>query len=161
MAINRFEKVSLSILICVATCVVDCDAQTNDFKDFLSGCIPNKTIVKKNDSVESETTFLGCIRDEKWRIEYYVIKEFYAVPAARVRHGHSRIIFLRGNKNLAATYDLDSPDELPYELSQNCLYFKYKRGGKEQIQRVKIRDSLPAPICVMPDGCYWPIKFKS
>jgi hypothetical protein len=134
-----------------------CEAQINDFRDIFSTLVPNKMIKKNRDGIESERAFLGRVMQSK-RVIYYIAREYYSTPAAAVRHGHSRILFFKADKKLAAAYYVDGPEELPYKLSRNSLYFRYFRGGKELIQIVRIFKDLPIPICVKPDDCFWPGK---
>jgi hypothetical protein len=148
--INSLGNVLLFLVILMMAEVLDCDAQIDDFRDIFSSCIPNKVIIKKAEGIESERTFLGYIKDGNRTVVYYVVKEFYTVQAAIVRHGHSRIFFFTKDKKIAAVYYLDDSKELPFKLSQNELYFKCNRNGKEMNQVVKIQKKLPVSFCLIP-----------
>ena len=148
-------QILLLLLIIFTT---DGRAQIDDFGNILSSCIRNKTFFKRTSDIESERTFLGFIRDDDKKVLYYVIKEFYTVQAAVVRHGHSRILFFGKNKRLASVYIVEGWDLLPYKLSGNCLFFRYKKDDKAMVQIVKVGKILPVPLCVKPNDCYWPQK---
>jgi hypothetical protein len=154
---NR-KLITLTIMVVILR--MSCLGQINDFKDILTHPVKNKVFLKKNDSVESERAFLGLIKDSLGKIVFYVVKEFYTVQAALVRHGHNRIVFFNKQKKLIASYYLDLPEDLPYNLANNSLYFKYRTDTIQgtQIQTIKIDGKLPIPICVKPGDCYCPAK---
>jgi hypothetical protein len=152
---NR-KLITLTIMVVILK--MSCLGQINDFKDILSRPVKNKVFQEKNDTIESDRAFLGLIKDSLGKIVFYVAKEFNTVQAAVVKHGHSRIIFFDNQKKMIACYYLSLPEDLPYNLANNSLYFKYRSDAThvKLIQIVKIEDKLPGSICVSPSDCYWP-----
>jgi hypothetical protein len=95
---------------------------------------------------------LGCIYDGQGRVRYYVVTHFYRVQAARMMHGHSRVLFLSPQHVVMAQYELSMPEELPYKLIRNTLFFGQALAkGHQHQQRV---DVLPLSLCVEPNNCY-------
>lgn len=112
-----------------------------------------KVVKNKFEYRTSEATYLGQILDINGKTKYYVVKEFYKVKAAVVYHGHSRMLFFNPNKNLVAQSIVDMPDELPYRLYNNFLYFKYMVKGVPKDYKEHLK-TLPKMICVSPHACY-------
>ncbi len=52
-------------------------------------------------------------------------------------------------------YDIGLPEELPYKLGNNTLYFKYtdEATNKKKIFKNKVGTTLPKIMCVGPDNC--------
>jgi hypothetical protein len=124
------------LVILLAIFKMNCLGQINDFKDILAHPIKNKNIIKSNNDIHSERTFLGLIKDSKGKAVFYVAKEFYTVQVALVRHGHTRIVFFDNQKKMIACYYLGLPEDLPYKLVSNSLFFKYRadRTGKDNTE---------------------------
>jgi hypothetical protein len=96
---------------------------------------------------------LGGIYDRQGRVRYYVVAEFYRVQAAIMMHGHSRVLFLNPQRVVVAQYEFGMPEELPYKLVQNTLFFgKGLPKGRQHQQRIDA--VLPRFLCVGPEGCY-------
>ena len=124
-----------------------------NFNDVLNSQIIGKVITKKVGQDISQRTFLGIIRDKKSNIKYYVVKEFLRIQAATVFHGHSRILFFNESKKLTEQAILSLPNELPFKLKDNFLYFNYLENGVTKIFEDKVHP-LPKMICVAPRSCY-------
>ena len=125
----------------------------DNFNDVLAAKRIGKTVVKKVKQDISERTFLGSIKDNKGNVRYYVVKEFLRVKAAVVYHGHSRILFFSPRKKLLLQAILSMPDELPYKLKNNALYFRYPENNKKKIHIEEV-SSLKSMLCVEPGSCY-------
>ena len=124
-----------------------------DFNDVLAAGKIGKVVTKKVKQDISERTFMGSIRNSKGAVKYYVVKEFLRVKAAVVYHGHSRILFFDHRRKLVMEAILSMPDELPFKLKANFLYFRYseKNGKKIHIENVT---KLRSMLCVAPASCY-------
>jgi hypothetical protein len=96
---------------------------------------------------------LGGLYDRQGRVRYYVVAEFYRVPAALLLHGHSRVLFLNPQRVVVAQYELGMPEELPYKLVHNTLFFGQDLPKGRQHQQ-RIEAVLPRFLCVGPGGCY-------
>lgn len=54
---------------------------------------------------------------------FYVCNVFHRVQAAMVLHGHSSLLFLNSEQEIAAEYSMSIPGELPKAINQNQLEF--------------------------------------
>ncbi len=98
-------------------------------------------------------TYLGRVLNSGGKTKYYVVKEFYKVKAAVVYHGHSRILIFNPSKKLIAQAIVNMPNELPYRLKNNTLYFNYIEKGVSKNYK-KSFNILTKMICVEPGVCY-------
>jgi len=108
----------------------------------------------KEENLEEIITYLGDIQlDGKL---YYVLTSFRSIQAALVKHGHSTIYILDSKKRIVKEYELGLPEELPFKIESNKLYFHYKdsKTKKRKIYINKIEKELPELMCVEPDNCY-------
>lgn len=113
-------------------------------------------VVKHKDGGDATINYLGVIKKSNGDTLYYVLTDFTRIQAAIVMHGHSTVIFLNKNLKKVKSYELSLPEELPYKLISNTLYFKYndKTTNKKQVFKNKIGTTIPKMICVSPDSCY-------
>lgn len=123
-------------------------AQTQDFRPILDSLDAGKAYAEKSADFKTKITCLGIIHNSRNDTLFYVLTENYNVKAAIQWHGHSRIVFLGKNKKIKGFYSLNSPEELPYKLAGNTLFFKGKTTGT--VVKQKISGTLPDVICVMP-----------
>jgi hypothetical protein len=66
-------------------------------------------------------------------------------------HGNSWLRFFNTKGKLMGAYNIGMPNELPYKLQHNNLYFRLdKRGGVSKT--VLITDKLPKLLCAF--DCY-------
>jgi hypothetical protein len=130
--------------------------QQDDFEVLLSKQEIEKTKIEKHEGFESWRTYLGNILDAKGNLKYYVIKEYFEIQAAIVKHGNTRLCFLDKDKKLVKQYLLSSPEELPFLLKNNTLYFRYREqtSSKSTVYKQKISEKLPSLMCVEPNNCY-------
>ena len=123
------------------------------FKDVLDKQKIGKVFTKRAGKDISQRTFLGTIKNGNGKTKYYVVKEFLRIKAAVVYHGHSRILFFGPKKELVLQSILSMPYELPFKLSKNSLYFKYKVNNLTKTFILSI-NPVPKMICVDPKSCY-------
>lgn len=109
-----------------------------------------KAYYEKSADFKTKIIYLGIIHNSKNDTLLYVLTENYNVKAAIQWHGHSRIVFLGKNKKIKGFYSLNLPEELPYKLASNTLYFKDKTT--KTVTKQKISGALPDLICVKPDN---------
>lgn len=114
-----------------------------------------KTIYTKNKHGDSKINYLGTIKNSKGDTLYYVFTNFSRLQAAIVMHGHSNIIYLNKKQKEVKSYDLGMPENLPYKLTNNTLYFKYvdEKTNKKQIFKNKVGTTLPTIMCWAPNMC--------
>ena len=108
----------------------------------------------KEENLEETIVYLGDIHvDGKL---YYVLTSFKQIQAALVKHGHSTIYILDTRKRIVREYELGVPEELPFKVENNSLYFHYKDSRTNKIKTYinRIEKELPELICVEPDNCY-------
>ena len=105
-----------------------------------------KTISDKFKQNVSQATYLGTIQGEMGRVRFHIVKEFYKVKAAIVYHGHSRILFFNSSNHLVAQTIFDMPNELPYKIINNVLYFKTSDPTLSNFKNIYITDTLPKEI---------------
>jgi hypothetical protein len=83
------------------------------------------------------------------------LTESYLVQAALFNHGHSRLLFLNAQHVPIAQYVVGMPQELPYQVRHNALYFKASRTKEStQVYRVPLGTRLPQRLCVGAAECY-------
>jgi len=145
-------------LFIVLVCSISIYSQINidEIKNSLNNSLLGKTITKKSkDGTISEITFLGIVKNSYGETIYYIVKAFYKIPAARVYHGQSRIFFFDINKNYFGGYWVDMPQQLPYKLENNILYFRCENlKNKLQTSQIQIGKTLPKWLCPAPDDCF-------
>lgn len=114
-----------------------------------------KTQLVKNKTGDEKINYLGVIKKTNGDTLYYIVTVFSRVQAARVMHGHSNVIYIGKDLKEKKRYDIALPEELPYKLDNNTLYFKYldEATNKKKIFKNKVGTTLPKIMCVGPDNC--------
>ncbi|WP_316826937.1 hypothetical protein [Pedobacter miscanthi] len=105
-----------------------------------------RKIFQKTEYGETQSTYLGKIEDKNKKILFYVIKEFRRIKAARVYHGNSWLIFYGPDKKFKAQYHFDMPNELPFKLNINTLYFYNTDKKPAKLLTLIIDNQLPKQI---------------
>jgi hypothetical protein len=105
-----------------------------------------KEMLKKTENVDTKSTYLGKITDKNRKNRFYVVKEFSRIKAAIVYHGNSWLIFYNPNKKFKARYHFCMPDELPFKLNNNTLYFYDTNEEPVKVLTLKINSQLPKQI---------------
>lgn len=116
----------------------------------------NKTCFVKFEGGDSKITYLGIIKNQKGDTLYYVFSDFTRIQAAIQMHGHSNIIFLNKKRAEVKKYDIGLPENLPFKLLNNVLYFKHidENTKKKKTYKFVIGITLPKLICVDTNDCY-------
>jgi hypothetical protein len=114
-----------------------------------------KTQIIKTKTGDEKINYLGVIKKTNGDTLYYIVTVFSRVKAAQVMHGHSNIIYIGKDFKEKKRYDIGLPEELPYKLDNNTLYFKYleETTNKKKIFKNKVGTALPKIMCVGPDNC--------
>ncbi|RLJ80735.1 hypothetical protein BCL90_1534 [Pedobacter alluvionis] len=105
-----------------------------------------KEIFQKTENGDTRSTYLGKITDKNQKNRFYVVKEFSRIKAAMVYHGNSWLIFYSPNKKFKARYHFDMPNELPFKLTTNTLYFYDTDEKPVKVLAFKINSRLPKQI---------------
>jgi hypothetical protein len=140
-----FKCVSISLLLFISC--LKCTAQSIEMPniDLVQQNI-GKNIFQKTVNGDLTSTYLGEIRNENGAVKFYVVREFSRIKAAIVYHGNSRLIFYNVAKKFKAQYQFDMPDELPFKLKSNRLYFRDSDQKPIRILSLKINQHLPEQI---------------
>jgi len=127
----------------------------SDFGKYIVADSLKKTHRVKNQYGYQEINYLGTIKKSTGDTLYFVFGVYSAVQAAIQIHGHSNIIYLNKKLKEIKSYDVGLPDQLPYKLNNNTLYFKYidEKTNKKQIFKNKVGTTLPKIMCVSPTYC--------
>ena len=109
----------------------------------------------KNPHGYEQINYLGPIKKSNGDTLYYVFGIFTGVQAAITIHGHSNIVYLNRKYKEVKSYDIGMPENLPYKLNNNTLYFKYvdETTKKKHIFKNKVGTILPKVMCVSPTSC--------
>lgn len=126
-----------------------------DYAKFvLAENIKRKQVVSMNDGSSEEIIYLGEVKDKDGEAIYHILSVFRLVQAAIVKHGHTEVVFLDRSLGLTKKYSLGLPEELPFRLKDNSLYFYYTEGKARKIFHMEISQQLPGLLCVSPNACY-------
>lgn len=149
------SKIKLLLLLLLLIGFVNAKSQDRNYQ-FVFKMKINETM-KKGDKIKKETfKFLGNILDVYGNPIFKVITFVSKNQASKVVHGQSQVIFLNPTTyNVVRMYYLSLPEELPFKLEKNKLFFNYKDdNGKKLVYTNAIDTSLPKLLCVAPDDCY-------
>jgi hypothetical protein len=127
-----------------------------DYSIYVNSKFKLKPQLLSGTDFEESVTYLGELKLGKGQI-FYVLTSFLKIQAAIVKHGIVKIYILDINKKLVREYRLNLPEELPYKIKNNSLYFHYADANTSKLKIFinKIGPELPELICVGPDGgCY-------
>lgn len=133
-------KYSTIVLLLLSSAL--CFAQNVKFTEKNIG----KEIFQKTEDGDTRSTYLGNITDKKSKILFSVVKEFSRIRAARVYHGNSWLVFYGSNKKFKAKYHFDMPNELPFKLHANTLYFYDIDEKPVKVVNILIDSQLPKLI---------------
>jgi hypothetical protein len=144
--------VTLIVIFLISTIKV---SGQSDYAKYIVADSLKKTHVVKNKYGDEKINYLGAIKKTNGDTLYYIVTVFSRVKAARVMHGHSNIIYLGRDFKEKKRYDVGLPEELPYKLKNNTLFFKYldEESNKTKIFKNKVGTTLPKIMCVGPDLC--------
>lgn len=140
------------IVIILFTCKL---VGQSEYSKYIVADSLKKTQLVKTKTGDEKINYLGVIKKANGDTLYYIVTVFSRVKAARVMHGHSNIIYIGKDLKEKTRYDIGLPEELPYKLDNNTLYFKYldDATNKKKIFKNKVGTSPPKIMCVGPDNC--------
>lgn len=149
-------KKKIQILILITISFTSYLLGQSEYKKYIVANSSKKTHFIKTKSGDSRITYLGTVRNRKGDTLYYVLSDFSRVKAAIQMHGHSNIIFLNNKKEEIKKFDVGLPENLPFKLLNNVLYFKHinDKTKKEKLYKFEISATLPKLICVDTNDCY-------
>lgn len=126
--------------------------QKYDF-EFISTLKVNETKVIKSKEQRDKITFLGNIKNKNGKFLYHIVKLYSFVYGSS--HGFSIIYYLGNDYVELNHYEIGNPNELPYKLAKNKLYFKYNNEkGKKKTFILNVGITIPKVLCVAPNNCY-------
>jgi len=99
--------------------------QTDYSKFVKTGKKSKKQFVKTKDRDTENIIYLGDIKNKNGLTIYFVLSSFSVTQAAIQKHGHSNVIFLDSAKTFKKEYEIGLPEELPFKLQNNTLFFYY------------------------------------
>lgn len=127
---------------------------SSDYSKYVLTNLKGKKQLYKEEYLEETIIYLGNIQvDGKL---FHVLTSYKQIQAAIVKHGHSTLYLLDSKKRIVKGYELGLPEELPYKVVSNCLYFHYRDSKTNKQKRYinKIDKELPEQMCVEPGNCY-------
>ena len=148
-------RIQLIIFLAVTIPIHAFSQKLDDFTEILTKQKLTVPFVKRYKNDISERKCIGLILDSKRSLKYYVVNEIR--ETINNRRENSRILFFSAQKIIVAEVKLSMPNELPFYLKDNTLYFDYVVKGKQQTYYVQIL-SIPKTICTKPKSCYT-VKF--
>jgi len=109
---------------------------------------------RKGENLEETIIYLGDIQLNGKL--FHVLTSYREIQAALVVHGHSTIYILDSKKRIVKEYELGQPEELPFMVENNSLYFHYidSKTNERKTYINKIEKELPKLMCVEPDDYY-------
>lgn len=145
---------SFYILILTILFAIKLVGQSEYSKYIVADSLKKAQLIKTKTGDE-KINYLGVIKKTTGDTLYYIVTVFSRVKAAQVMHGHSNIIYIGKDLKEKKRYDIGLPEELPYKLDNNTLYFKYvdETTNKKKIFKNKVGTTLPKIMCVGPDNC--------
>ena len=134
---------------------VDNNFDSIDFSAYIKSELKNESQILNRKGFKDSIVYLGDITAENGKV-FYILNLYNEVPAAMTIHGHSIIFILDSNKKVVKRTELGNPDELPFKIENNSLYFHYRDSKTDKIKTFinKIENEIPKFICVEPDNCY-------
>lgn len=152
---KRKNKVRIIILILLLINTVNIKSQDINFQ-FISKMKVNEILKKRIHGKQETIKFWGTIVDINGKSLFKVVSVISKIQASKVIHGQTQVIFLEPKSyTIAKIYNLSIPEELPFKLEKNKLFFYYKdKNGKRLVYTNEIEANLPKLLCVAPDDCY-------
>ena len=146
-----------AILIPVlVTFFFNAQAQLNNYSKYIKEQLRNKKQIEKSSDGKEEIIYLGAIKSRNANVLFYIFSIYSEVQAAIVTHGHSNVLYLDRKKVLKKQFELGTPDDLPFKLKNNTLYFHYfsNKTKKQELFTNHVGTEIPKILCVGPDDCY-------
>jgi hypothetical protein len=129
-------------------------SDSTEFAKYVVTKLKSKKQNIKEENSEETIVYLGEIQVNGKL--FYVLTSFRRIQSALIKHGHSTIYILDSIKRIVKNYELGLPEELPFMIKNNSLYFHYKdsKTNKRKTYIYRIEKELPEFICVEPDNCF-------
>ncbi|HTE01601.1 MAG TPA: hypothetical protein VK668_20075 [Mucilaginibacter sp.] len=121
-------------------------AQSHEYKKLIDSHRPGYTIKRTGTEYTSLCVYLGNTKSADGKVLYHIISKFERIKAAILWHGKSTLLFFNNKERLVTIYYMNMPDDLPYKLEGNQLYFR-SRGAKKETMAVSVPDKLPKLLC--------------
>ena len=130
--------------------------QVNDYSKYIKDQLINKKQTVKTHDDKEDIVYLGKIKNYDGEVLFYVLAIYREVQAAIEIHGHSNVLYLDKKKVLKKQFDLGLPDDLPFKLKNNTLYFHYfnRKTKKTELFVNHVGTEIPKLLCVGPEDCY-------
>lgn len=131
---------------------------TSRYESKYAKCVGTKLKTKKQkikeENLEETIIYLGDILLNGKL--FHVLTSYREIQAALVVHGHSTIYILDSKKRIVKEYELGQPEELPFMVENNSLYFHFidSKTNERKTYINKIEKELPKLMCVEPDDYY-------
>jgi hypothetical protein len=144
------------IIIILITLFFKANGQVNDYSKYIKDQLINKKQTVKTHNDKRDIVYLGKIRNRNGEVLFYVLTIFSEMQAAIQIHGHSNVLYLDKKKLIKKQFDLGLPDERPFKLKNNTLYFHYfnHKTKKTELFVNHLGTEIPELLCVGPEDCY-------
>ena len=127
------------------------------YKNLLSQELIGIEDTSGDETVMHYRTYLGTLTDLETKEKYHVIRDFWTIQLAISKRGHSELVFIRDSNNFVVKYDLEMPEELPFEIENNTLIFT-----KDNTQMGwQFQNGLSYNFCTPWNDCYGIVENES
>lgn len=152
----KILSIKTTIILLLLNSLTECLGQTNYASFIKPEKVGEKQEIKSGDGSSEEIVYLGTTHDINGQLIYHVFSVFRLVQSAVVKHGHSEVVFLNKSREFVKSYNLVSPEELPFLLRNNFLNFYYSEDNEKtfKVLEVEVIQQLPELLCVSPNTCY-------
>jgi len=153
-----FQELNMKAIIItiLVTLFFNVNGQVNDYSKYIKDQLINKKQTAKTHDDKEYIVYLGKIKSSNGKVLFYILAIYSEVQAAIQIHGHSSVLYLDKKKTIKKQFDLGLPEELPFELKNNTLYFHYfnHKTKKEELYANHVGTEIPKVLCVGPNNCY-------
>jgi hypothetical protein len=126
--------------------------QSEGYSKYVNSKLKNKEQKISGIDYEESIKYLGKLKLENRKV-YFVLTSFKTIQGAIIKHGQSKIIFLEDEKKIERQYIVDLPEQLPFKIGGDKLFFK-NYGSKDNIIITKLGHDLPDLLCIGDHDCY-------
>ena len=154
--LHHFFKMKTIIIAIFLIFYLSSNGQVHSYSKFINEHSINKKQTVKTDDGKEDIIYLGKIKNKGGKNLFYILTIYSEVQAAIEIHGHSNVIYLGNNKVFKKQFELGSPQDLPFKLENNNLYFNYlnSKTKKKELYVNHVGKQIPKLLCVGPDDCY-------
>ena len=145
-----------TIIPILVTFFFNAQGQVNNYSKYIKEQLINKKQIVKTPNDKEEIIYLGAIKGGNGNVLFYILSIYSEVQAAIVIHGHSNVLYLDRKKVVKRQFELGTPDDLPFKLKNNTLYFHHfsDKTKKQELYTNHVGTKIPKLLCVGPDDCY-------